>query len=75
MTADGVRLLAEFNPHHADLSSFMCMYEIAADDTPTLNPDDFSGGEWLLPAELRSRLQAKEAAKGDLLRVLNLVYP
>ena len=74
LTADNFRLLAEFNPHRSGLSSFMRVYEIGTNETPQLNPSDFSGGEWLLPAELRSRLQASEAAKGDLLRVLNLVY-
>ena len=53
----------------------MRVYELKKDDTPRLSTDDFSGGEWMLPAEPRSRLQANETAKGDLLIVLNLVYP
>ncbi|WP_225430022.1 NUDIX hydrolase [Deinococcus detaillensis] len=70
----GFKLLAEFSPHHTNLSSFMHVYEMLTDDTPTLNPDDFSSAEWLRPTELRRRLHTGESAKGNLLKVLNLLY-
>ena len=71
--ACGFHRLAEFSPHITDLSSFMRVYEIRTDRTPHLNPNDFSGGEWLSCADLRIRLNEKEAAKGDLLKVLKLL--
>ncbi|WP_161882898.1 NUDIX hydrolase [Deinococcus alpinitundrae] len=71
--AYGFYKLADFNPHVTDLSSFMRVYEIRTDQTPHLNLDDFSGGQWLSCADLRTRLNKKEAAKGDLLKVLNLL--
>lgn len=74
MDALGFKSLAEFSPHRTNLSSFMHVYEVLSGDTPKLNPDDFSGAEWLRPTELRRRLYAGEAAKGDLLKVLDLLY-
>lgn len=73
--AIGFKLLAEFSPHRSNLSSFMHVYEVLTGDTPMLNPDDFSSAQWLTPAELRRHLQAGAAAKGDLFKVLELLYP
>ncbi|GGR24973.1 NUDIX hydrolase [Deinococcus ruber] len=71
----GFQMLAEFSPHGTGLSSFMRVYEIQTDDTPHLNPDDFSGGEWLSPAALLLRLKHGQAAKGDLRPVVERLYP
>jgi len=71
--ACGFHKLAEFSPHTTDLSSFMAVYEIRTNRTPQLNSDDFSGAEWLSCADLRTRLNKKDAAKGDLLNVLKLL--
>ncbi|BDP41667.1 hypothetical protein DAETH_16360 [Deinococcus aetherius] len=63
-----------FSPHDHHLRCFTRVYEVPFEGQPKLNPDDFSGGEWLTPDEVRSRAEAGEAVNGDLLAVLDLVY-
>lgn len=68
------RELGYFSPMDTLLSSFQRVYEIRTDDVPDFNPDDYSGGEWMTPAELRERIEFGEPAKGDLLTLLDLLY-
>ena len=69
------RELGRFSPLTSGLSSFQRVYEIRTDDVPEFNPDDSSGGKWTTPLELRRRIAGGEAAKGDLLPLLALLYP
>ena len=56
------------------LSSFQRVYEIYTETAPLFNPDDYSGGEWMTPREVRRRVMSGEAAKDDLLTLLDLIY-
>ncbi|MGY2895816.1 NUDIX hydrolase [Deinococcus sp. UYEF24] len=69
------RELVRFSPLTSRLSSFQRVYEIRMDDVPEFNPDDYSGGEWTTPSELRQRIAGGKSAKGDLLPLLELLYP
>ena len=64
------RELGYFIPMDALFSSFQRIYEIRPDDVPDFTLDDYSGGEWRTPAELRWRTLEGEPAKGDLLALL-----
>lgn len=68
------RELAAFSPYQTGMSSFMRVYEICSDVTPAYNPYDFSGGEWLTPGQVLSRIAAGEAAKGDLAELVRRCY-
>ncbi|WP_169389503.1 NUDIX hydrolase [Deinococcus aquatilis] len=70
----GWRVLADLSPFETGVSCFMRIYEVDADDLPHLNPDDFSGAEWLTPQQVRERAAQGELLKPDLLKVINLVY-
>ena len=67
--------LGYFSPLETPLSSFQRIYAIRTESAPDFNPDDYSGGEWMTPAELRRRILEGQAAKGDLLALLDLLYP
>lgn len=68
------RELAAFSPYRTGLSSFMRVYETRSEQTPAYNPDDFTGGEWLTPEQVLSRIAAGEAAKGDLAELVRRCY-
>jgi isopentenyldiphosphate isomerase len=68
------RQVAYFRPQDTGLSNFQCVYEINLETAPEFNPDDYSGGEWLSPAALVRQLEAGAAAKGDLLKLVRLIY-
>ena len=68
------RELAAFSPFQTTLSSFMRVYEIYSDTTPSFNPDDITGGEWLMPEQVLERIAAGEAAKGDLTELVRRCY-
>ena len=68
------RPLASFSPFQTTLSSFMRVYELRSDATPSFNPDDISGGEWLTPGQVLERIAAGEAAKGDLAELVRRCY-
>jgi isopentenyldiphosphate isomerase len=70
----GWRVLADLSPFSTGISCFMRVYEVDMDTLPHLNPDDFSGAEWLTPEQLRARAAADENLKPDLLKVIDLVY-
>jgi hypothetical protein len=53
----------------------MRVYELRADAAPTFNPADFSGAEWLTPAELLERVARGDSAKGDLAELVRRCYP
>ncbi len=72
--ATGWRVAGTFDPFHHDLRCFARVYEVPFEGIPALNPDDFSGGEWLTSDEVRRRAEAGDPVNGDLLTVLDLVY-
>ena len=66
--------LGKLTPKNHGVSSFMRVYEIVSDVDPTYNPDDFLGAVWLYPGEIRERIEGGEAAKSDLLILVNHFY-
>ncbi|PTA67914.1 NUDIX hydrolase [Deinococcus arcticus] len=68
------REVAAFSPFDTPLSAFMRVYEIRSDVAPAFNPDDFSGAEWLTPAEVLARIAAGDPAKGDLAELIRRCY-
>ncbi|MFK7602726.1 NUDIX hydrolase [Deinococcus sp. SM5_A1] len=69
------REIAPLSPLKTNLSAFMRVYEITTDSTPDFNPADFSEASWLTPAELPTRINAGEPAKGDLAELVRRCYP
>jgi isopentenyldiphosphate isomerase len=67
------RELGYFTPADG-LNIFMRVYEIRSDTAPDFNPDDFTEAFWLTPGELLARIDAGEAAKGDLRELVRLCY-
>ncbi|WP_221088072.1 NUDIX hydrolase [Deinococcus aquaedulcis] len=68
------REIAAFSPVETTLSAFMRVYELRSDVAPAFNPEDFSGAEWLTPAELLARIEAGDPAKGDLAELVARCY-
>ena len=68
------REIAAFSPFETNLSAFMRVYEIRSDTAPAYNPQDFSGGEWLRPTQLLSRIAFGDPAKGDLAELVRRCY-
>lgn len=69
------REIAYFSPFDTTLSAFMRVYEISYQTTPTYNPDDFCESFWFEPQELERRIRAGEPAKGDLLELVQRIFP
>ncbi len=76
LDVDGVtwREVAYFSPVTTGLSAFMKVFEIELEETPKFNADDFNGFFWLTPLELKTRILRGDAAKDDLLELLERVY-
>ncbi|MEF2279505.1 NUDIX hydrolase [Deinococcus sp. YIM 134068] len=72
--ASSWRRVGTFSPLDTTLRCFTHVYEVPTETTPNLNPDDFSGGEWLTPNEIRRRAAGGEAVNGDLLEIVNLMF-
>lgn len=68
------REVAAFSPYQTTLSSFIRVYEICGEAEPDFNRDDITGGEWLMPEQVLSRIAAGEAAKGDLAELVRRCY-
>lgn len=56
------------------VNAFMTVYEIKSDIVPTYNEDDFSGYEWLLPAEILERLASGDTSQDDLPVLIKKFY-
>jgi isopentenyl-diphosphate delta-isomerase len=69
------RLLGCLTPHEHGVSAFMRVYEIARDDPPDYNPDDFTEYFWLLPGGLLERIARGDKAKSDLPKLTAIFYP
>jgi hypothetical protein len=69
------RKVASFSPLKTTLSAFMEVFEIRLEQTPDFNPDDFSEFFWLTPQEAIQKIQSGNPAKGDLLELLERLYP
>ncbi|MBI2774848.1 NUDIX domain-containing protein [Candidatus Dependentiae bacterium] len=63
-----------FTPHNHSVSGFMNVYEILLDTEPLYNKDDFIESYWLYPHEIIDRLNAGDRAKGDLPKLIKLLY-
>jgi len=67
-------LLGKLTPDNG-VSSYMRVYEISLDNAPDYSENDFSGGAWTFPDELRALIENGSHAKSDLIIVLNHYYP
>ncbi|GAA5514836.1 isopentenyl-diphosphate Delta-isomerase [Deinococcus carri] len=70
----GWQVTANLDPLTTDLRCFTRVYEVPFEGTPDLNPEDFSGGEWLTPGEVLGRAGTGEPVNGDLVEVVRRVY-
>jgi 8-oxo-dGTP pyrophosphatase MutT (NUDIX family) len=68
------REVAYFSPLETELSAFMKVFEIELEETPKFNAEDFNGFFWLTPLELKTRILSGDAAKDDLLELVEKVY-
>lgn len=68
------RLLGKLTPELDGVSAFMQVYEIALNETPHYNPDDFIEYFWLTPAEILRRIHEGENAKDDLPKLVKKFY-
>jgi isopentenyl-diphosphate delta-isomerase len=68
------RRLGELTPHRDGSYCFYHVYEIAADETPPYNRDDFSAHYWLAPAQAAAWLDSGEAASSALSVSLRRFY-
>ena len=66
--------VAYFSPVSTGLSAFMKVFEIEFEETPEFNTEDFNGFFWLTPLELKTRILSGDAAKDDLLELVERVY-
>ncbi len=57
----------------AGLPYFHPVYTYPCDEVPRFSTDDFSSYEWLTPAEVKQKLQAREQAKEVLLPAIQLL--
>jgi isopentenyl-diphosphate delta-isomerase len=68
------RLLGHLTPYEDDVSSFMKVYEIKTNQTPSYNPKDFVEYFWLRPNEILESILGNEIAKDDLPRLIRIFY-
>ncbi len=66
--------LGYLRSHQDNVSSFMKVYEIQADEVSHYNRNDFIEFYWLTPGELMERIKNGDQAKSDLPRLLNIFY-
>lgn len=76
LNADAITytFLGYLNPHIHDVSLFMHVYQIKSDVVPPYNTNDFIEYFWLTPRELVNRIEAGEAAKTDLIKLVKIFY-
>ncbi len=68
------KVLGNLTPAEYDVSAYMRVYEIDADDAPNFNPDDFTEYFWLTPDELFERISRGDKTKGDLPKLVRIFY-
>ncbi len=64
-----------FSPFEHGLSAWMHVWEIHMDEVPPYNTGDFVEWYWLTPKAFREHMDTGDTAKGDLLRLINILYP
>lgn len=73
LDASVAKLLGLLTPKEGAFD-FMEVFEIRTNVVPRYNPDDFSGYEWLMPAEVIRRIEAGEPGKDDLPVILRKFF-
>ncbi|KKP24832.1 MAG: NUDIX hydrolase [candidate division TM6 bacterium GW2011_GWF2_28_16] len=63
-----------FVPHKHGVSAFQTVYEIDYEQDPDFNKNDFIKGQWMLPQDALQLILSGQKAKGDLPKLLHLVY-
>lgn len=61
-------------PHRDQVGAFMKVYELAMDEAPSYNTDDFVEYFWLPPQELIKRIHGGEKSKYDLPIIVKRFY-
>ena len=76
LTLDQVnyKLVGYFTPHEHGVSAFMKVYEMQINEVPDYNKNDFIEYFWLSPNELLQKIAIGEPAKGDLPKIVKLLY-
>lgn len=67
-------VLGKLTPSADSVSAFMTVYEIASDETPSYNPDDFVEHFWLTPHEIIEHITGGDLAKDDLIKLVRKFY-
>lgn len=68
------RELGHLNSYIDNVSAFMRIYEIRADEVRNYNKDDFIKFYWLYPSDLIEMIRNGEKAKTDLLKLVHIFY-
>lgn len=68
------REIAYLKPGDHGVSSFMKIYEIHQNNTPSYNPADFVESFWLSPEEIIEKINCGDLAKGDLVALVIALY-
>lgn len=68
------RCVGYFTPKTNNVSFFMKVYEIASDDEPPYNREEFCEYFWLYPKELYTIIKQGEQAKSTLPKIIELLY-
>jgi isopentenyldiphosphate isomerase len=75
LDASAAKFLGHCSPQKDGVFDFMEVYEMLANEVPNYNREDFSGFEWLAPAEIMRRIGAGEPTKEDLPILIRTFYP
>lgn len=67
------REVGKFGPKDG-LNTVSMVYEIKTNNSPELNPEDFTDAKWITPQDLADQIVAGHPAKMNLLLLLKLVY-
>lgn len=68
------KILGKLNPYKDQISSFMTIYEIKADEVSNYNKEDFIEATWLTPKELIEKINSGDKAKDDLPKLIQKFY-
>jgi isopentenyl-diphosphate delta-isomerase len=68
------REIGILTPHKHGTSAFMKVFLIQCNDDPDFNTNDFIEFLWLTPQEVLLRLENGDTGKGDLPRMIRLLF-
>ncbi|USN92525.1 MAG: NUDIX domain-containing protein [Candidatus Nomurabacteria bacterium] len=74
LTPENFVEIAHLKPHLDHTACFQKLFEIKTNKTPSYNPEEFSGFEWLTPEEIVKRGDEGEIMKSDLSDIVRRFY-